>query len=117
MLLGSGRELASRFQELGSHLLKVLHFFISTVVCSVSDSTPKASSAGDRCQEAEAVKTTKEVPAVYGMRRDGGASGGSQEIHTGSEPNIVFGPAGLGVTPTQERDKGQGAGLRSLSLL
>jgi len=26
MLLGSGRELASRFQKLGSHLLKVLHF-------------------------------------------------------------------------------------------
>jgi hypothetical protein len=58
MLLVSGRELASRFQKLGSHLLKVLHFIPTafavaehnriwgSVVCSISDSTPKASSAG-----------------------------------------------------------------------
>src|SRR5262245_13467540 len=33
MLLGSGRELASRFQKLGSHPLKVLHFIPTTFRC------------------------------------------------------------------------------------
>ena len=38
MLLGSGRELASRFQKLGSHLLKVLHF-IPTLHFAVQNKT------------------------------------------------------------------------------
>jgi hypothetical protein len=37
---------------------------------------------------------------------------GSQSWGAG-EPVIVYGPTEFGVTPTQERDKGQGAGLRS----
>ena len=44
MLLGSGRELASRFQKLGSHLLKVLHFF-PTLHFAVQNTTD----SGKRC--------------------------------------------------------------------
>src|SRR3979411_2440129 len=62
MLLGSGLELASRFQKLGSHLLKVLHFVPTafrcaeynwiwgSVVCSVSDSPADCRTACKLCK-------------------------------------------------------------------
>ena len=49
--------------------------------------------------------------------RDGGTTGARRRSTRGSEPSIVFGPTAPGVTPTRERDKGQGAGLRSRAFL
>src|ERR1700746_3454513 len=61
-----------------------------SVVCSVSDSTPKASSAGDTRQEAEAVKTTKRSPPSMGWG-EGGGSGlrGDAEL---ANPELFTGP-------------------------
>jgi hypothetical protein len=50
MLLGSGRELASRFQKLCSHLLKVLHFISTTFRCVERNRFGEALSARYRTQ-------------------------------------------------------------------
>ena len=115
MLLGSGRELASRFQELGSHLLKVLHF-LSPLHFALQNTTDlgkrclfgiglnaQVSSAGDTRQEAEAVKMTKRAPPSMGGGETAGPLGLAES--GAGEPRIVYGPTGLGVTPTQERDR------------
>ena len=110
----SGRELASRFQELGSHLLKVLHF-LSPLHFALQNTTDlgkrclfgiglnaQVSSAGDTRQEAEAVKMTKRAPPSMGGGETAGPLGLAES--GAGEPRIVYGPTGLGVTPTQERD-------------
>ena len=60
MLLGSGRELASRFQKLGSHLLDELrpaehNRFGEALSVRYRTQRPRRAAAGDTCQEDEAV--------------------------------------------------------------
>jgi hypothetical protein len=46
MLLGPGREFASRFQKLGGHLLKVLHFVPTAFRCAERNSAMQIPNSG-----------------------------------------------------------------------
>jgi hypothetical protein len=105
MLLGSGRELASRFQKFGSHLLKVLHFipmhfaghnrtdFGKRCLFGIGHNAAQGEQRQRPRQKAEAVRPARGTPpSVRGsIDGDGGARQARREkrAYNGFRPGMA----------------------------